>query len=210
VGEQIASMILFVNKTFSETGQVRLAGPDPFAEPVVEFNLLSDRRDLGRLMQGFRMLGAIQTSAAMRAVTSNPFPASYSDRVRAIGVVNTRNRIITNVVARLLDGPAPLRNWIIDRVIVEGRSFAEVMTDDDAAEEFIRKAVIGVWHASCSCRMGAEDDPMAVTDPAGRVRGVPGLRVVDASIFPVVPCANTNIPVIMTAEKIADAILAGA
>jgi len=51
---------------------------------------------------------------------------------------------------------------------------------------------------------------MAVTDPQGRVRGVSGLRVVDASLFPTVPCANTNFPTLMTAEKIADAILAAA
>jgi 5-(hydroxymethyl)furfural/furfural oxidase len=57
--------------------------------------------------------------------------------------------------------------------------------------------------------MGREDDPMAVTDPAGRVRGLGGLRVVDASVMPRVPCANTNIPTIMTSEKIADAVLAG-
>jgi 5-(hydroxymethyl)furfural/furfural oxidase len=44
---------------------------------------------------------------------------------------------------------------------------------------------------------------MAVLDSQGRVRGVQGLRVVDASIFPVIPCANTNIPTIMAAEKIA-------
>ena len=69
------------------------------------------------------------------------------------------------------------------------------------------RAAVGVWHASCTCRMGSRDDPMAVTDPAGRVHGIGGLRVVDASIFPVVPCANTNLPTIMTAEKIADAIL---
>lgn len=50
---------------------------------------------------------------------------------------------------------------------------------------------------------------MAVTDTAGRVRGIAGLRVVDASLFPVVPCANTNFPTLMTAEKIADAVLAG-
>jgi 5-(hydroxymethyl)furfural/furfural oxidase len=55
--------------------------------------------------------------------------------------------------------------------------------------------------------MGAADDPMAVTDPQGLVYGVNGLRVVDASIFPVVPCANTNFPTMMTAEKIADDIL---
>jgi len=55
--------------------------------------------------------------------------------------------------------------------------------------------------------MGADGDPMAVTDAQGRVRGVEGLRVVDASIFPVVPCANTNFPTLMTAEKIADVML---
>jgi 5-(hydroxymethyl)furfural/furfural oxidase len=58
--------------------------------------------------------------------------------------------------------------------------------------------------------MGADDNPKAVTNNAGRVRGMEGLRVVDASIFPVVPCANTNFPTLMTAEKVADAILDGA
>jgi 5-(hydroxymethyl)furfural/furfural oxidase len=58
--------------------------------------------------------------------------------------------------------------------------------------------------------MGSEDDPMAVTDQQGLVRGVHGLRVVDASIFPVVPCANTNFPTMMVAEKIADEMLQAA
>jgi len=160
-------------------------------------------------MDGFRRLGAMQLSAPLQAVTSDPFPASYSDRVRKIGVVNTRNRLITQAVSRLLDGPQALRRAIIERLIVEGYRFDQVMRDDEALEDFIRKAVIGVWHASCSCRMGADDDPMAVTDPQGRVRGVHGLRVVDASVFPVVPRANTNFPVLMVAEKIADAILDG-
>ncbi|MDE0943531.1 MAG: GMC oxidoreductase, partial [Alphaproteobacteria bacterium] len=55
----------------------------------------------------------------------------------------------------------------------------------------------------------ADDDPRAVTNSAGVVRGVQGLRVCDASVFPVVPCANTNFPTLMVAEKIADEILAG-
>ncbi|HYC63254.1 MAG TPA: GMC family oxidoreductase, partial [Reyranellaceae bacterium] len=69
VGEQIASMITFVNKTYSETGQVKLASRDPLIEPIVEFNLLSDRRDLDRLMSGFRKMAALQMSAPLRAVT---------------------------------------------------------------------------------------------------------------------------------------------
>jgi 5-(hydroxymethyl)furfural/furfural oxidase len=206
VGEQIASLLTFINKTYSETGQVRLASRDPFAEPEVEFNLLSDRRDLERLMSGFRKMAALQMSPPLKAVTDKPFPASYSDRVRKIGVVNTKNKLLTSVAAALMDGPAALRSYMIDNFIVEGFTFDDVMNDEDALEAFVKKAAIGVWHASCSCRMGRPDDPMAVVDTEGRVRGVQGLRVVDASIFPVVPCANTNFPTLMTAEKIADAI----
>jgi 5-(hydroxymethyl)furfural/furfural oxidase len=55
--------------------------------------------------------------------------------------------------------------------------------------------------------MGGRDDPMAVVDTQGRVKGVQGLRVIDASIFPVVPCGNTNFPTLMAAEKIAEEML---
>ena len=206
VGEQIASLLTFVNKTYSETGQVKLASRNPQEEPIVEFNLLSDRRDLDRLMSGFRKMAALQMSAPLKAVTDKPFPASYSDRVRKIGVVNTKNKVLTAIAATLMDGPAALRHYMIDNFIVEGFTFEQVMSDDEALEAFVRKATIGVWHASCSCRMGRADDPMAVVDTQGRVKGVQGLRVVDASIFPVVPCANTNFPTLMAAEKIADAM----
>ena len=91
---------------------------------------------------------------------------------------------------------------MIDRVIVEGYRFDQLMTDDEALEDFIRKAAIGVWHATCTCRMGAEDDPMAVTDNQGRVRGVAGLARRRRVAVPGGACANTNFPTLMTAEKI--------
>lgn len=122
-------------------------------------------------------------------------------------MVNNKNRLLTKIAATLMDGPAALRHYMIDNFVVEGFTFDQVINDDDALEAFVRKATIGVWHASCSCRMGRVDDPMAVVDNQGRVKGIQGLRVVDASIFPVVPCANTNFPVLMSAEKIADAMM---
>jgi len=207
VGEQIGSLLTFVNKTYSETGQVKLASRDPRAEPIVEFNLLSDRRDLDRLMTGFRKMAGLQNSAPLSEVTDKPFPASYSDRVRKIGVVNTKNKLLTTIAATLMDGPAALRHFMIDNFVVEGFTFDQVMNDDEALEAFVRKATIGVWHASCTCRMGQADDPMSVVDTQGRVKGLQGLRVVDASVFPVVPCANTNFPTLMTAEKIVDAMM---
>ena len=208
IGERIASLLTFINKTYSETGQVKLASRHWRREPIVEFNLLSDRRDLDRLMSGFKLMAAVKMTDAVKEVTDTPFPAAYSDRVRAIGVVNARNRLLTSVAAQLLDGPSALRRFMIDRFVVEGFTFDQVMTDDEALEAFVRKAAIGVWHASCTCRMGRPDDPMSVVDTQGRVKGVQSLRVVDASVFPVVPCANTNFPTLMTAEKIAAAMMA--
>jgi 5-(hydroxymethyl)furfural/furfural oxidase len=161
-------------------------------------------------MTGFRMMGRFYGAPAMQAVASHPFPASYSDRVRALGVVNARNKIITRLAGALLDGPEALRGYLVRNVITEGFQFDDLMANDEPLEAFVRKAAIGVWHASCTCRMGADSDPMAVTDCAGRVRGVQGLRVCDASLFPIVPSANTNFPTLMAAEKIADAILEGA
>jgi choline dehydrogenase len=54
--------------------------------------------------------------------------------------------------------------------------------------------------------MGADDDPQAVLDPQLRVRGVPGLRVVDASVFPTIPSVNPVVTVMLTAERAADMI----
>lgn len=207
VGECLGSFLIWVNNTYS-AGQLKLKSADWREEPRVEFGLLSDRRDLLRLMQAVRMAADFFASPAMAKCASDAFPSAYSERVRAIGAVTPRNKAITRLVAAMMNGPAWLRKLIIQKAILEGKGLTEMLADDEALEEFVRRQTIGVWHASCSCRMGRDGDPMAVTDNQGRVRGVAGLRVVDASIFPRVPCANTNIPTIMTAEKIADAILA--
>src|SRR4029079_5781823 len=123
VGAQIASLLTFVNKTYSETGQVKLASRDPRAETDVDFNLLSDKRDLDRLMSGFRKMAGLQMSAPLKAVTDTPFPAAYSDRVRKIGVVNSKNKILTKIAATLMDGPAALRHYMIDNFVLEGFTF---------------------------------------------------------------------------------------
>jgi 5-(hydroxymethyl)furfural/furfural oxidase len=211
VGEQIGSFIVTVYKTYSETGQVRLASGSWRDEPLVDFNLLSDQRDLERMMDGVRRFGAMHLTPSMQAVVTDPFPASYSDKVRQVGLVSKKNKWITDILAHALDGPAALRSYLMRKLIMEkGVTLEGLLCDDEQLESFVRRAAVGVWHASCTCRMGSDDDPLSVTDPAGLVRAVEGLRVVDASIFPVVPCANTNFPVLMAAEKCADAILAGA
>ena len=89
-----------------------------------------------------------------------------------------------------------------------GLDIMRLAEDDDALDEFVRTSVAGMAHHAGTCRMGPADDPTAVTDTQGRVHGVSGLRVVDASLMPWVPRGNTNIPTLMVAEKIAAGILA--
>ncbi len=71
VGERIASFLIFVNRTCSERGEVKLTSSDWEDEPLVEFNLLSDRRDLDRLMQGFRMMGKFYATEPMQGVATD-------------------------------------------------------------------------------------------------------------------------------------------
>jgi choline dehydrogenase len=83
----------------------------------------------------------------------------------------------------------------------------ESVQSDAQIDAFIRSKVESAYHPSCSCKMGAADDAMAVVDPETKVRGIERLRVVDSSIMPSVTTGNLNAPTIMLAEKAADHIL---
>jgi choline dehydrogenase len=83
------------------------------------------------------------------------------------------------------------------------------LTSDSGIDQFVQDRAWG-HHASCTCRIGGDDDPQAVLDSSFRVRGVKGLRVVDASVFPKIPGFFVVMPIYMIAEKAADAILADA
>ncbi|MGO2133478.1 MAG: choline dehydrogenase [Halomonas sp.] len=78
------------------------------------------------------------------------------------------------------------------------------ITSDTELDAFVRANAETAYHPCGSCRMGDGDD--AVVDGAGRVHGVSGLRVVDASLFPLIPTGNLNAPTLMLAEKMADKI----
>lgn len=80
---------------------------------------------------------------------------------------------------------------------------AELQTDDEL-DAFVRARAETAYHPSCSNKMGAASDPMAVVDGYGAVHGLEGLRIIDASIMPDIVTGNLNAPVIMMAEKLAD------
>ncbi|GGH24756.1 choline dehydrogenase [Cribrihabitans marinus] len=81
----------------------------------------------------------------------------------------------------------------------------EVRTQADY-EAYARQYGRTSYHPTCTCKMGADGDPMAVVDPQLRVRGVDGLRICDSSVMPSLIGSNTNAPTIMIGEKAADLI----
>ena len=208
VGCCLGSLLTWINKPYSR-GAVNLTSADPDAELDVAFNLLADHRDAERLKNGLVFIARLFEDPAMGKVALDPFPTSYSERVRDLAKVTAKNKVLTTVLAGLLGGPAALRRPLINSVIAEGAGLAELLRDDDKLDTFVREKVHGVWHASGTCRMGAAGDRDAVVGVGGRVIGVDGLAVVDASVMPWVPRANTNLPTLMIAEKMADALKAG-
>ncbi|TRX76596.1 GMC family oxidoreductase [Pseudomonas mangiferae] len=169
----VAHALVWINKP-SSRGHLQLRDRDPSSPPQVDFNLLSDPRDVQRLRVALR---------TFQRLFRHPSLARYDLRLH-----------LTPFAVPQPGGPA----------------LDALLADDAALERYLRGHVGGVWHPSGTCRMGRIDDPLAVVDSAGQVHGVEGLRVVDASIMPVIPTANTNLPTLMLAEKLADAIRAGA
>ena len=88
------------------------------------------------------------------------------------------------------------------------RSMDEALSADEL-DDWLFAECSDAQHASGTCRMGAADDPRAVVDPECRVIGCTGLRVIDASIMPEVPRANTHLTTVAIAERMADRLRDG-
>jgi 5-(hydroxymethyl)furfural/furfural oxidase len=206
IGWRLGGFLVWVNKSYSR-GWLKLADASPDREPEVQFNLLDDQRDLDRLRDGVRYIAGLFDHPALRAVTSPPFPTSYTERYKRLAAVNRKNFLLTGAIGLGLDGPGFARKWLLRNVITDGASYDVLFRDDQALGDYLRAIATGVFHASGTCRMGDPRDPLAVTDGYGRVIGVGNLRVCDGSIMPTIPCANPNVPIMMMAERISDLIL---
>lgn len=139
-------MIVQQHQVFSR-GRLTLRSRDPSVDPLVEQCLLTDERDLVRMVDALDRVSDLLARPALAAILTTP-PA--------------------------LPAAADLPRLVTDTV-----------------------------HVCSTCRMGSPDDPTTVVDPEGRVLGVDGLRVADASIMPEVPRANLHLSVVMIAEHLA-------
>jgi 5-(hydroxymethyl)furfural/furfural oxidase len=207
VGRRLGVLGCWVNKSFS-TGSVRLsANPDKSSD--IDFRMLSDPRDMTRLKAAFRLCVRAMTAAQREGVVLDIFQNGYAARNRELARPSRRNNVLTAVAGPMMDYSATFRRQLMNYGLGSRHSPVQLASDDSLLDAFLRTRVSGCWHACGTCRMGDPSDPMAVTDASGRVIGVEGLRVCDASLMPTIPCANLNLPVMMIAEKVAATIRGG-
>ena len=117
------------------------------------------------------------------------------DLRRMIEAMRELHRVASTPPLAALAGP--------DTVLSPG---PEVWEDDESLGAWLRASVWTYHHPVGTCRMGPDPDSGAVVDPSGRVHGVEALAVVDASVMPDIPSANTNLPTIMMGERLAVAL----
>jgi 5-(hydroxymethyl)furfural/furfural oxidase len=171
--------------------------------PTIDFNLLSDQRDFDRLMIAVqRILRALSHPAMRNAVNECFMPAG--GHANALNRPTRMNFVKSWVASRLFDGGSTMRRRLLHKYLVDPAALA---ADPDALAVAIQETAAGVHHPTGTCRMGRETDPDAVTDPQGRVYGIGGLRVADASLMPTIVTAGTHLTAVMIGEKIADTIL---
>ena len=208
LGTRVGGAVVSVVKPFSR-GAVTLKSADPAVNPRVAFHVMEDERDLARMKQGLRLFYEIFRSKAVREVTTEAFPAAFSARVRNLNMETRTNWWKAFAASLLMDLPGPFRRAALRTLIAPGPSLGEIFATDQTLEAWIRENCRGFFHPVGTCRFGTADDPLAVVNPAGKVHGVEGLRVVDASVMPTIVRANTNLTAIMIGEKIADMMKEG-
>lgn len=199
LGRRIGALVPTVLKPASR-GSITL---DQSANPVIEFNYMSDDRDRQRLVGGVQKAIDMLLSPEIRPLWHSALPVSRPNKMRALNDITLFNTWRAKFLAGVFDTVPVLGKPVMAALSEPGIDLETLSNDRGALDEIVTKSIAGVFHPGGSCRMGAADDPMAATDPQGRIYGVSGLRVVDASLMPTLPRGNTNIPTIMIAEKIA-------
>ena len=207
VGMQLASLNAVLLKP-SSAGRMRLTSADVSHSPVIEFGFGDDAGDVRRLAQLVARIVDVLQSPEVREHIGRPFVVRVGDRIRKWNALTPGNARKSRAFAAILDlMPRAMADSVVARMTGDVIDLGRLCKQPDALFDFVRREVSGVYHPVGTCRMGSPDDPEAVVDPSGRVIGMHGLRVVDASIMPTIPRGNTNIPTIMLAEKLSDEIV---
>jgi 5-(hydroxymethyl)furfural/furfural oxidase len=189
-------------------GSVTLRSPHADVPPHVDFRLLDDPRDAPRMLKAARLVESLLVDPAVAGAYSDAFLLPPTMALNQFNQPGWRGSLLAAAAKAALNVPPAVSRALIGPMIRPGRWFANRHDRAPLSDRELLAAAVPMAHPSATCAIGRPDDPMAVVDSACRVYGVSSLRVVDASVMPRIPSANTNLPTIMIAERAADLIRA--
>lgn len=187
-------------------GEVRLVTPDPDVEPQVNFNLLSDPRDAPRMVKAARAAEELLFASELAGTYHDAFllpPIMAADQFNRTGIAGA---IFSRLAKLVLDAPSIVSRTALKQSLGRECWVGHPRRRVALSDERLLSSIAPQGHVTSTCAMGRPDDARAVVDEQCRVYGVDRLRVVDASIMPWVPSANTNLTTLMIAEKVSSHI----
>jgi 5-(hydroxymethyl)furfural/furfural oxidase len=189
-------------------GSVTIDNPDVRVPPRIDFRLLSDPRDPPRLFKAARLAESLLRDPAFASTYDDAFLLPPVLSLHQFNQPGLKGALFEFAAKMALSMPEAVKRRLLEQVIRPGRWVGNRHGGTPATDAEILAAAAPMGHPTSTCSIGARDNPMAVVDSEGRVYGVGNLRVIDASVMPAVPSANTNLPTTMLAEKMAHAIRA--
>jgi len=184
-------------------GQVLLASAQADVAPRIEFRMFDNPLDLPRMIKAARFAESLLLSDGVAETYNDAFLLPPILSLHQFNQPGLRGSLMEFAAKALFDGPVPIARRVLDRRLRPGRWIANSRRRAPPSDAELAAAAAPMAHPVGTCAIGPASNPMAVVDTHCRVHGVENLRVVDASVMPRIPSANTNLPTIMVAERAA-------
>jgi 5-(hydroxymethyl)furfural/furfural oxidase len=205
-GTDVALVAASLYSPFS-TGVVSLESADPLAHPRIDFRMLSDPRDPPRVVMVGRLAETLLREPAVAGCYHEAAllpPALALNQFNRSGWMGSAFAMGAKVA---VNAPRPVRRAAMRIAFPGAKLLAPKGRASTLVDQDLLAAISPMGHPVGTCAMGRTTDPMTVVDSDFCVLGASNLYVVDASVMPSVPSANTNLPTVMLAERAAQRLL---
>jgi 5-(hydroxymethyl)furfural/furfural oxidase len=187
-------------------GAVTLTSAALDIPPRIEFRMFEDPRDPPRMLKAVRFAESLLLEPEVAKTYNDAFLLPPVMSLHQFNRPGLMGKALALAAKATLNAPPRVSRRIIGNAIRPGRWFANRNERSPLTDAELLAAAAPMAHPVGTCAIGRANDRMAVVDSACRVYGIEGLRVVDASVMPRVPSANTNLPTMMVAERAAEII----
>jgi 5-(hydroxymethyl)furfural/furfural oxidase len=189
-------------------GTVRLRSADPTTHPDIQFRFMSDPADPPRMVRAARLTERLLRDTGVAAQYNEAYLLPGTLAMKQFNREGLAGKLQSLAVQAASSSPGPIRRAIFASAFGSGAPIVRAGGGREISDEEILSSITPMGHPAGTCVMGQASDAMAVVDENFRVHGTSNLFVADASVMPLIPSANTNLPTLMLAELAAERIKA--